>query len=241
MDKQTLETKKIVCNDISYLQYDLPIQQVRTSFFDISDINVIKGMHPEALLETHCHNFYCIFWFYSGKGIHIVDLNEYKVESGSVFFLSPKHIHTFRDLANTEGIAICFTEDFLLKLNNELQGRIKTKLFYSANGFAHCKISETAKEAMKPIVKLLQETSLSQYEDISLQASYCASLLSLFLIDVIRLGEWDDSSLTDISKDSYQIYMKFIQMVEDNFTVCHTVKNYTERLGVSQTTLNLYT
>jgi len=240
MDKLTLETKKIMRNNISYLQYDLPIHQAQTSFLDFSDICVIKDMHPEALQEMHCHNFYCIFWFYSGEGTHIVDFNEYEIEQGLVFFLSPKHIHTYCNLANINGIAICFTEDFLLRIDNELQGRIKSKLFYPANGFSHCKISETAKETIKPIVNLLQEATISQYEDKSLQASYLASLLSLLLIDMIRLGEWDDSPLTNIPTDSYQVYMKFIQMVEDNFTVCHTVKNYIERLGVSQTTLNLY-
>lgn len=189
----------------------------------------------------HCHNFYCIFWFYSGEGTHIVDFKEYEVGQETVFFLSPKHLHTYRNLNNIDGLAICFTEDFLLKLDNELQGRIKAKLFYPVEDFSHCKISEAAKEKMKPIVKLLQEASISQYEDKSLQASYFASLLSLLLIDMIRFGEWDEFSLTNVSSDSYQVYMKFIQMVEDNFTGYHTVKDYIEALGVSQTTLNLYT
>ena len=44
MEKQTLETKKIVHNNISYLQYDLAKDQAKTSFFDISDINAIKEL-----------------------------------------------------------------------------------------------------------------------------------------------------------------------------------------------------
>lgn len=241
MDKETLQTKRIVRNNLSYLQYDLPIHQAKTSFFDISPLPLVEKMHPEAMQEMHCHNFYCIFWFYSGEGTHIVDFKEYGVGQETVFFLSPKHLHTYRNLNNIDGLAICFTDDFLLKLDNELQGRIKAKLFYPANEFSHCKISEAAKEKMEPIVKLLQEASISQYEDKSLQASYFASLLSLLLIDMIRFGEWDDSSLTNVSSDSYQVYMKFIKMVEDNFTGYHTVKDYIEALGVSQITLNLYT
>lgn len=136
---------------------------------------------------------------------------------------------------------MCFPEDFLLKIDNELQGRIKTKMFYPANGFAHCKISEAAKEKMMPIVKLMQEASALQYEDKSLQASYFASLLSLLLIDMIRLGEWGDSSFSSVSSDSFQVYAKFVQMVEDNYIEHHAVKDYIEKLGVSQTTLNLYT
>ena len=241
MEKQTLEKKIIVHNNISYLQYDLATDQANTSFFDISDISVLNKMHPEALQEMHCHNFYSIFWFNSGKGTHIVDFDEYEIEQGTVFFLSPKPIHTYRNLSNVDGIAMCFPEDFLLKIDKELQGRIKTKMFYPANGFAHCKISEAAKEKMMPIVKLMQEASALQYEDKSLQASYFASLLSLLLIDMIRLGEWGDSSFSNVSSDSFQVYAKFVQMVEDNYIEHHAVKDYIEKLGVSQTTLNLYT
>ena len=229
MEKQTLEKKIIVHNNISYLQYDLATDQANTSFFDISDISVLNKMHPEALQEMHCHNFYSIFWFNSGKGTHIVDFDEYEIEQGTVFFLSPKPIHTYRNLSNVDGIAMCFPEDFLLKIDNELQGRIKTKMFYPANGFAHCKISEAAKEKMMPIVKLMQEASALQYEDKSLQASYFASLLSLLLIDMIRLGEWGDSSFSNVSSDSFQVYAKFVQMVEDNYIEHHAVKDYIEK------------
>lgn len=241
MEKQSLETKKIVLNNISYLQYDLPTGQAKTSFFDISDINAIKELRQEGLQEMHFLNLYSIFWFYSGEGTHIVDFDEYEIGQGTVFFLSPKRIRSYRNLSNVEGVAMCFPEDFLMRIDNELQGRIKTKLFYPANGFAHCKISEAAKETMKPIVKLMQEASALEYEDKSLQASYFASLLSLLLIDMIRLGEWGDSSFSNVSSDSFEIYAKFVLMVEEYYKERHAVKDYIEKLGVSQTTLNQYT
>lgn len=241
MEKQSLETKKIVLNNISYLQYDLPTGQAKTSFFDISDINAIKELRQEGLQEMHFLNLYSIFWFYSGEGTHIVDFDEYEIGQGTVFFLSPKRIRSYRNLSNVEGVAMCFPEDFLMRIDNELQGRIKTKLFYPANGFAHCKISEAAKETMKPIVKLMQEASALEYEDKSLQASYFASLLSLLLIDMIRLGEWGDSSFSNVSPDSFEIYAKFVLMVEEYYKERHAVKDYIEKLGVSQTTLNQYT
>ena len=151
MEKQNLETKKIVHNNISYLQYDLAKDQAKTSFFDISDINAIKELRQEGLQKMHFLNLYSIFWFYSGEGTHIVDFDEYEIGQGTVFFLSPKRIRAYRNLSNVEGVAMCFPEDFLLK------------------------------------------------------------------------------------------YAKFVQMVEDNYIESHAVKDYIEKLGVSQTTLNQYT
>lgn len=129
MEKQTLETKKIVHNNISYLQYDLAKDQANTSFFDISDINTIKDLRQEGLQEMHFLNLYSIFWFYSGAGTHIVDFDEYEIGQGTVFFLSPKRIRAYRNLSNVEGVAMCFPEDFLLKIDNELQGKSKPKCF----------------------------------------------------------------------------------------------------------------
>lgn len=76
MEKQTLEKKEIVHNNISYLQYDLPTDQAQTSFFDISDISAIKELRQEGLQKMHFLNLYSIFWFYSGEGTHIVDFDE---------------------------------------------------------------------------------------------------------------------------------------------------------------------
>ena len=129
MEKQTLEKKEIVHNNISYLQYDLPTDQAQTSFFDISDISAIKELRQEGLQKMHFLNLYSIFWFYSGEGTHIVDFDEYEIGRGTVFFLSPKRIRAYRNLNNVEGIAMCFPEDFLLKIDKELQGRIKPKCF----------------------------------------------------------------------------------------------------------------
>ena len=58
MEKQTLEKKKIVHNNISYLQYDLPTDQAQTSFFDISDINTIKDLRQEGLQKMHFLNLF---------------------------------------------------------------------------------------------------------------------------------------------------------------------------------------
>ena len=74
-----------------------------------------------------------------------------------------------------------------------------------------------------------------------MRTSSLASWLSLLLIDIIRFGNWNDYSTIDTSSDSYHIYQNFIQLIEDKFVKHHTVTDYTELLGVSQTTLNIYT
>ncbi len=241
MEKQTLETKKIVHNNISYLQYDLAKDQANTSFFDISDINTIKDLRQEGLQEMHFLNLYSIFWFYSGAGTHIVDFDEYNIEKESIFFLSPKHLHTFRHLKDINGIGIIFTEDLLLHLDTELLNCIKAKLFYPIHGVSHCTLQENAKRKIERYAKLLQEESESNTKDTSLKYNFLASALSLFLIDIIRLGDWEETDKLDVNSDPHRTYWLFVDLVEKNFAQHHSVKFYTEALSISQTTLAAHT
>lgn len=72
MEKQTLETKKIVHNNISYLQYDLAKDQAKTSFFDISDINAIKELRQEGLQK--CISLIYILFFGSTQVKGLISL-----------------------------------------------------------------------------------------------------------------------------------------------------------------------
>lgn len=97
MEKQTLEKKKIVHNNISYLQYDLPTDQAQTSFFDISDINTINDLRQEGLQKMHFLNLYSFFGSTQVKGLISLILMSTKLgkERFSSYLLNvPAHIVT---------------------------------------------------------------------------------------------------------------------------------------------------
>ena len=165
----------------------------------------------------------------------------YNIEKDSIFFLSPKHLHTFRHLKDINGIGIIFTEDLLLHLDTELLNCIKAKLFYPIHGVSHCTLQENAKRKIERYAKLLQEESESNTKDTSLKYNFLASALSLFLIDIIRLGDWEEADKLDVNSDPHRTYWLFVDLVEKNFAQHHSVKFYTEALRISQTTLAAHT
>lgn len=189
MDQHILEKRAISSKKYTYLQYSLASALSKSSFFCITTIQDAIELYPDPWYEMHSHRFYSIFWFHSGEGTHIVDFDEYNIEKDSIFFLSPKHLHTFRHLKNINGICIIFTEDLLLHLDTELLNCIKAKLFYPIHGVSHCTLQENAKKKIERYAKLLQEESESNTKDTSLKYNFLASALSLFLIDIIRLGD----------------------------------------------------
>lgn len=110
MDQHTFEKRAISSKKYTYLQYSVASSLPKTSFFSISNTQEVRELFPNGASELHSHQFYSIFWFHSGEGTHIVDFDEYNIEKDSIFFLSPKHLHTFRNLKDNNGIAIAFTE-----------------------------------------------------------------------------------------------------------------------------------
>ena len=155
--------------------------------------------------------------------------------------MSPKHLHTFRHLKNINGICIIFTEDLLLHLDTELLNCIKAKLFYPIHGVSHCTLQENAKRKIERYAKLLQEESESNTKDTVLKSNFLASALSLFLIDIIRLGDWEEACKLNVNSDPHRTYWLFVDLIEKNFAKHHSVKFYTEALRISQTTLAAHT
>lgn len=242
MDKKSFEINTVLRNGYSYKRYDLPTtDHMETSFFDISNINERNTMYNDASQgNSHSHSFCTIMWFFSGKGSHIVDFKEYKIKQDTIFFIAPNQLHTFRNLSKVKGIMMFFSEDLLLRINHDLQSRVKVHLFNPINGPSFCEVSEVVSKRLILIANMLKGASTTQYEDKDLQASYIASLLSLFLIDTIRMGKWNKECIIGVNSTSYQIFLSFSQMVERNFSSYHDVKDYAKHLGVSLTTLNLY-
>lgn len=242
MEKDTFVSKEISHNGSSYFQYDLASSLSGISFFDINNLLQVKDMYPESEKELHSHSVYCVVWFYTGEGDHNIDFETYNIERDTVFFLSPRHLHFFYHLKNISGVSILFSEDFLLHLDSELVGVIKSKLFYPFEGASYCKIPESAKEKLSGYVKLMQNETHAENRGESLKEKFLASALSLFFIDVMRLGEWENSvQIIDVMSSLYQVYQKYNELVEKNFAKQHLVKFYLDALQVSQTTLNTST
>lgn len=241
MDQLIFEKRAISSKKYTYLQYSVASALSKSSFFCITTIQDAIELYPDPWYEMHSHRFYSIFWFHSGEGTHIVDFDEYNIEKESIFFLSPKHLHTFRHLKDINGIGIIFTEDLLLHLDTELLNCIKAKLFYPIHGVSHCTLQENAKRKIERYAKLLQEESESNTKDTSLKYNFLASALSLFLIDIIRLGDWEETDKLDVNSDPHRTYWLFVDLVEKNFAQHHSVKFYTETMSISQTTLAAHT
>ncbi len=102
-------------------------------------------------------------------------------------------------------------------------------------------MTKSGKRKIERYAKLLQEESESNTKDTVLKSNFLASALSLFLIDIIRLGDWEEAGKLNVNSDPHRTYWLFVDLIEKNFAKHHSVKFYTEALRISQTTLAAHT
>lgn len=240
MTKTKQKTKNTASDIVKHFHYDLAEEQIDPLFFKISNLSSTIEKYQDILLRgMHCHNYYTILWFYSGEGTHTIDTEEYKIEQDSIFFLSPKHTHSCYNWKGIDGIMLAFSDDFFSRLDNRLRTKIINIFFQPPGKVSRCRISLSAKKKIMPIIEKLQDAYSPQYVNDPFQTGYITSLFSIFLIDTLRMGKWDDAAIAEYSSQAYKIYLRFIKEVENNFTQYHAVKDYIKILNVSRTALNL--
>jgi len=68
--------------------------------------------------KPHKHDFYLLLYITSGGGIHTIDFNDYAIQPGNFFLMTPGQVHSWKLEPNTDGFIIFFLRNFYhLQLN----------------------------------------------------------------------------------------------------------------------------
>ncbi|MBO9593448.1 MAG: helix-turn-helix domain-containing protein [Niabella sp.] len=67
---------------------------------------------PHKLFQSHRTDFYMIFLFTKGEGLHSVDFNTIKVKPRHILFIGSGQVHHFDPKETYDGMTVVFTEDF---------------------------------------------------------------------------------------------------------------------------------
>lgn len=186
---------------------------------------------------SHSHSFYQIIWFAKGKGKHVVDFNEYEIKENTIFFIPKGQIHYF-DNNDYEGYILHFNEDFLADDGNEVNVFLKHNIF---NSFDSEPFFSIADENVTDFISLLSQMQNEEHTPNEFaHKDYLKHLLNLFLIKVQRLGKRNDCKGLSINNPHHITYIKFRQLLEDNYKNIHTVNEYASLLNISAKTLTAY-
>lgn len=99
--------------EIAILNIDeLNQNNIQENFYSNTLTAHLKENHAR-IEKPHRHNFYAVFLFTEGTGVHEIDFNRYEVLPGSVFLLAPGQTHSWELSEDAEGFVFFHTQEFI--------------------------------------------------------------------------------------------------------------------------------
>jgi AraC-like DNA-binding protein len=190
-----------------------------------------KAEHP-FVMKPHAHDFYMILVFSKGKGKHMIDLKEFGVKPGSVFFMSPGQVHSWTLGEDTDGYVIFFNSSFY-RMTAEAKNIQSFSFFSAGTTFNHTILSVQNLNDLIGFLKLLdvEHKKTSSFKTIILR----------LLTDVIlnKLASYKEMIIP--KHPLVSVLPQLEKHIEQYFLEHKPVSFYAEKLNLSAQTLNLHT
>ena len=238
MDKKTFIRQTRNQGVEQYFDYVLNSNHVNKFYFEITSLAKAKADYPETWKIPHFHGFYVIVWFKKGKGVHVVNSEEYPIKGGRLFFLNPNQLHTLKNYDLIEGTVIAFSEQLFNLICQRLADYIKYEIFCRQG---KCMFCDANKESGYILDNILKRIASENNKKNSYGHRYVISaLFTEFIIQAERLCVWSQNVKRDINSTSYQTYLNFISLIDANYKREKKVAWYASMLGISVVLLSRY-
>lgn len=190
--------------------------------------------HHSRIEKPHKHNFYAVFLFTKGHGIHEIDFQKYEVKPGSVFFLYPGQTHAWELSEDIKGFLFFHSAEFyeLAYASNS----IKDFPFFESNYTEKCFYLDTEQLEKITLIfeQLYKETLLNEWKKKQLILSYLTQLY----IQLNRYIENKNASSTLDLRHYQTIFFTFEKLVDAHFDTIKSASKYAQLLNISQKHLN---
>ena len=220
MKKKEIETYHFLKNEPKKRQFDI---------YDLAKYQKLNSEHSE---KPHSHSFYQIIWFKNDKGKHVIDFESYNIKEDRIFFIAKNQVHYFEKRSDYNGYLIHFNESFLLSNETDI------------NFFLTYSIFNNKQEPYFQIPKKLEHkitTYFSQIEDEVANTNEFGNgtILSNLLKALLLVIEREMRKNTEVNKKpDNSNYLKFRDLLENNFHKNWSVSEFAKELSISTKTLN---
>jgi AraC family transcriptional activator of pobA len=201
--------------------------------FEIHTMQWIEENRKEQNSVPHRHDYFVIIWIIQGHGKHLVDLETYTLEPGTVFCISPGQIHHLMAEPPMDGFVISFSTEFIRADEEVYDMLFNTGLFYTFCNSPVIKVSEDMKEPMEDMaLKMMKEYA----NFFLLRSEILKGFLKIFLIYLTR--QYQPQTQGELPNKSVELVKKFLNALEKNFLTKKMVSEYAEELVVTPNYLN---
>ena len=182
---------------------------------------------------SHTHAYYEILWFEEAGGIHTVDFEDYPIQSNTLLFLTPGQMHRFDGETKHKGYSVILCTEFFERYRDATD-LVRCNLFHSDNQ-SPC---GTLPEASVPLVRTIMEKMLHEQSEAQYGNQEMLRLLArILLLELHRNAIRKNAINPNEPSVSERLFVKFRNLLEQEYTHLHLVSEYAERLDVSTKTL----
>lgn len=217
----------------------LTIKNFRTSQsaqpdFYIRTFQQHKAEHP-FVMEPHSHDFYLVMIVTKGGGTHTIDLKKYDVKPGSVFFMSPSEVHSWKLESDTDGYILFFNTQFYL-MDFKARNLFDLPFFNHSNKIRSEVLTMDQLLEFKTIMEniLKESASLSIHQNRILRAYLDIVLLKLAVV-------FHSKEKKETERSTNVIIPKLEALIEQCFIQHYPVSFYASELNLSVQQLNSIT
>lgn len=212
---------------------DIPERAKQNEPFVIHSLSQIVEEDLYIPKIPHRHSFFQILYVSRGAGIHYVDFQEWEIEDGTIFFLSPGQVHDLRFTSkNPEGIMINFNEDFFNDFLSQKDFINSLPVFSKSGKYGFRKVDSCKSELESNIAKILKVIKHD-----SLYKKQFIQTLVLEIVLMIAMKTKDENPENEIISNNY-LLVKFEKLLEKHFMEAHHPKFYAAHLSVTPNYLN---
>ena len=196
--------------------------------------NMEQLIHQSPNDETiaHRHDYYQIIILEKGSATHKIEFDTYEMRDKSISVVFPKQFHQITFSPDAKGYIIMFCDELfcsavlkkeLSAYNVSLQQRLN---YINASEEDYNSIDSVFTD----IKDLYNNISIAKKEQIKFY-------IKILLLQLMELGTNKEPSRAET--EDADIYLKYRDLIEEQFRTCRTVQNYAKELGITTKKLNL--
>lgn len=214
--------------------YNQVNSQKDTISFGISKMEDIYIKRNGKIDDPHRHNYYTVLIINKAKGLHKIDFNNYSLDKRQIYFVAPGQMHQIIEKEKSEGYAMIFSCNFLIKNAIPLSFISSLNLFHN---YGQSPPLLPDKEQFNRIENFLKQLFSLFHSNTEMKDLSIGAYLKLLLIECNNICEMNPVE-SDIITSAGNLLRTFKIEVDKNYKKEHSTNFYAGQLNISSDHLN---
>ncbi|MFT5861291.1 MAG: AraC family transcriptional activator of pobA [Flavobacteriaceae bacterium] len=191
-------------------------------------INKLSKLNDYDFTEAHRHDYFELFFFEDGGGVHIIDFQEIAIQSNSIHIVAPGQVHQMRRELDSSGYVFLFGLD-AVQHSPEIEGFLIDQICAIGDERTPTYVMKT--EERELMAMLLEESWASNKSKDIYHQSITINALERLCIQCMKLVK---------PMESYKAneYGEFRRMLFTSYKEKRKVQDYVDELNISAKSLN---